>query len=493
MVKRYISEIISKEEIIDKWKKGRKILIYSQTDTGKTYFIQNKFYEFCVENNYKTLLLSNRNLLRDQNVKNLDGKEDVFTLRNYQDLEIKVVSGMTVDDVFREYDVLVFDECHMFFSDSMFNRRTDALLESFTRHNPNKLLIFLTATPQNLFLFFEDFNLKFDLMYPKNPEIDYSFIGKLRFFDLKDSVETILQNLNYGEKAIYFASKAKDAYSIANNKFEDAAFICAEGNKEFGKESNREVMRQIALTNSFEPTILCTTKVLDNGVNIEDADVTTIIIESSDPINILQSLGRRRIKDGDEKINVYIREISPFNLRQRKRSMDAIIETAMERKEVGKDSFLYLHRKTDFDNVVDNDGEINVSKFYAAKYMSSVYRKMLQMGFSNYIRKLLKQEEETKYSDEEFKKMSFLEIIEAYSGRKLFGDEIIQLRKKLINYVYMPKKRINYSRMGKGIINAHLENFNIPYHVKSGQESSGENRNKTYWVVLPDDEVELNE
>ncbi len=74
------------------------------------------------------------------------------------------------------------------------------------------------------------------------------------------------------------------------------------------------------------------------------------------------------------------------------------------------------------------------------------------------------------------------------SGRKLFEEERMEFRRKLINFVYMPKKRINYKRMGMGIINSHLESFNIPYYVISRQETAGERRKDTYWILsqIPD-------
>ncbi len=307
-------------------------------------------------------------------------------------------------------------------------------------------------------------------------------------FGKKDSVESILQNLDYTEKAIYFSNTTKEAYAMSMFKFDDSAFICAEGNKEHGRDSNKEVVRQIAENDSFEPKILCTTKVLDNGVNIVDPDVKTIVIESSDPINIIQSLGRKRITGENEKIKVYIKDVPYHILKKKKEAMEKIVETALFLREKGKEEFQQHYRKSSFDSVVDNAGGENPAKFYAASYMIMVYKEMMKLGFEKYIKKLLNYSDEIKSSDEEFKKKSFLEIIESYSGRKLFEEERMEFRRKLINFVYMPKKRINYKRMGMGIINSHLESFNIPYYVISRQETSGERRKDTYWILsqIPD-------
>lgn len=473
-------------EIMSKWSKGMKILIDSQTGSGKSFFVQNTIYDYCKMNDMKCLLLSNRNLLREQNRKHLSNKEDVFTIRNYQDLETKVVNGMEFDELVQKFEFIVFDECHAPFADSFFNCRTDSLLKGFTDEYPDKIILFLTATPQNLIFFYESIGKEFDLNYPS--DIDYSYVEKLRMFGKKDSVESILQNLDYTEKAIYFSNTTKEAYAMSMFKFDDSAFICAEGNKEHGRDSNKEVVRQIAENDSFEPKILCTTKVLDNGVNIVDSEVKTIIIESSDPINIIQSLGRKRITGENEKIKVYIKDVPYHILKKKKEAMEKIVETALFLREKGKEEFQQHYRKSSFDSVVDNAGGENPAKFYAAAYMIMVYKEMMKLGFERYIKKLLNYSDEIKSSDEEFKKKSFLEIIESYSGRKLFEEERMEFRRKLINFVYMPKKRINYKRMGMGIINSHLESFNIPYYVISRQETSGERRKDTYWILsqIPD-------
>ena len=57
-MRKYISDIVTKEEI-DKWKSGQRILINSQTGTGKSEFIKNNLYEYCKLLNKKILLMSN--------------------------------------------------------------------------------------------------------------------------------------------------------------------------------------------------------------------------------------------------------------------------------------------------------------------------------------------------------------------------------------------------------------------------------------------------
>nr|WP_312577719.1 DEAD/DEAH box helicase family protein [Sedimentibacter sp.] len=55
----------------------------------------------------------------------------------------------------------------------------------------------------------------------------------------------------------------------------------------------------------FEKTVLVTTSVLDNGINLKDDLLKNIVIMTSDKTSFLQMLGRIRLNDG-KKINMYI-------------------------------------------------------------------------------------------------------------------------------------------------------------------------------------------
>lgn len=59
------------------------------------------------------------------------------------------------------------------------------------------------------------------------------------------------------------------------------------------------------LKNKFDPQILISTSVIDNGVSIIDKSVKNIVIISFDKISFLQKLGRKRL-DENEKITIYI-------------------------------------------------------------------------------------------------------------------------------------------------------------------------------------------
>ena len=119
-MRKYISDVISYDEI-EKWKKGNRILISSQTGSGKSEFIKNNLYQYAKRQNKKILILSNRNLLKNQNIVDIGEKCDLITSKNYQELEVQALVGKDIEELFSEYDYIVYDEIHYIFSEYLLN------------------------------------------------------------------------------------------------------------------------------------------------------------------------------------------------------------------------------------------------------------------------------------------------------------------------------------------------------------------------------------
>lgn len=71
------------------------------------------------------------------------------------------------------------------------------------------------------------------------------------------------------------------------------------------KEETNDAWSKI-LEGKIPGTILLSTSVIDNGVNIIDPDLHNIVLEATDKVSFLQMLGRKRAKK-DEVINVFVR------------------------------------------------------------------------------------------------------------------------------------------------------------------------------------------
>jgi superfamily II DNA or RNA helicase len=478
MPKQYISEIITQDEI-KKWQAGNRILICSQTGTGKSEFIKTNLYNYCKQNNLKILLLSNRSILKSQNLNDLEDKLDFIDAHNYQEFEAKTLGGFNPKDIFADYSIIVYDEAHYIFSDSQFNRNTDLLIDPIKNTPGDKIFIFLTATPEALKLY----QPKFDYVY--NAPIDYSYIDKLYFYSKQETLREIIQKIPQTEKGLFFASDAFDAYELSVET-PNAEFICSVGHKDLARKSNKQVLKEIANNNKFDCHLLCCTKVLDNGINLIDPDLKHIIIDMLDPTEFLQCLGRKRIAP-NEKITVYVKDFSGGTIYPQITSIQSKLKTVDELNEIGIEEFQIRYKKKDFDNVIQNDFSVNQAKLY------------YYYQFRNYLQWMLNDKDKAGYQKEicykmqypfasiknaeiEFERMTLDQELEKLLNIPLFDKDIDKFKNMFFNRKFSPKKT-DYHKRGILCINAILQEDNSDYLVISGKSRKSDTREKRYWMI----------
>jgi superfamily II DNA or RNA helicase len=484
MVKRYISDLITNNEV-KKWEPGDRILITAQTGSGKSHFIKNNIYEYCKANNLKCLLLSNRSLLKNQNEADLKGKLDVITPINYQKLENQILNGKNIYQVFAGYDLIVYDEIHYIFTDAIFSRNTDLLIEPIKKPMKDKIFIFITATPAVLLNYQKDYEYVYTI-----PQ-DYSYIKNLYFYNNEDLPESIFQRIPKSEKILYFSSDARQSYDLSL-KF-NTGFICSEGNKLYSK-SNASIRDQIEKESKFDSRILCSTKVLDNGINIIDKKLKHIIIDMLDPITFIQCLGRKRVFDEDDRINLYVRNHHGGILNFNKMKVKERLQIVDEFEQLGSSDFQEAYRKKEFDSVIDNDFKMNEAKKQCYRtqleYLETMMKDEEKMGYKKYICNLLDFDiNNIKDADKEFEKMDIREICEKVLNKKMFEEDQEKFKQLFFDRKFSPKNT-DYKKRGLRTINAILEEDNENYRVTSGQEGKGEYRKKVYWMVLKLDDAE---
>lgn len=287
---KYISDMITLP-VIQTWKRGENIMIRAQTGKGKSHFIINILAQHAKELNLKILILSNRDLLKQQNQKlALDNVE----CYNYQFLE--KLDQEQLDRFLQRFDIINFDECHYFFKDSAFNENTERVL-LYALKPTNQIKLFASATPEPLYHTGIEFQHEYTL------PADYSFIERIEFYDeLPEVMNKILES---PDKTICFLSNAAYACKLTLTHYDQMKFICSKSNP-LWKVADKKVAEDIVQNSSFKTKILITTTVLDNGVNIIDKKVKNVLIDFYDPITIIQALGRKRIQPG-EKIVLYLR------------------------------------------------------------------------------------------------------------------------------------------------------------------------------------------
>lgn len=475
MDKKYISDIFSKEEI-DKISAGDRIAIWSQTGSGKSHFVKNVLNKFCSDKNWKCLLISNRKILRSQNEKELRyiGAKNIDTI-NYQTLEQDYIGG--IENLFSGYQVIVFDEVHYLLSDSMFNRNTDILLEMVFHSPSDKVFFFMTATPEAIEYCGGSFNKIYRL------ESDYSYIEKLYFYSKDDTAKRFISDLPKDEKLIYFSNAASDAYDMSSF-FENSSFICSENNKTFYRWSSMDERANIISKESFDSRILCTTKVLDNGVNIKDKSVKHIVIDMVDPITFIQCIGRKRIIDSDDKVSLYVKDYPSNQLSFIRSKYLEKISVAEELFYTSKEDFLARYKKKNLDDIIDNDITVNMAMYYYCKYMAKEIERMIKIGYRNYVcEKLSIDSSRVYFAEEHFEKKTITKILDDWAGKKMFSEEQEKFKNDFFDSVFGVKSR-NYRRRGLKSINAIIEEDNIGYVLVSSKESRGENRGKRYWQLI---------
>ena len=480
MPRQYISDIITNDEIA-KWQNGNRILIYSQTGSGKSFFIKKNLYNYCKPIGKKILLLSNRNLLKNQNIVDIEGKEDVIDAKNYQTFESIISKGeKTLEELIYIYDYIVCDEIHYPFADSMFNDNTHLILPLIKNKYKDKICIYITATPQELLDYQDDYDFKYNMQF------DYSYIENLYFYNktkYSTIVHSIIKNIPSNEKILYFGSTALDCWEMSQD-FDNSKFICSPSNK-MGIYSDQETMKQIVYNSKFECRILFSTCILDNGINIIDKDLKHIFIEAMNPVAFIQYLGRKRIISDDDKINLYVRSYSNSNIWYIYNNFKVKLKNISD---IQNSNSIDTYLKKEVDNILDIKSEVlNEAKLQHYKSQKIMLFDMYDMYdpeyYKYYICNMLNFDfNNIKQPNEEFEFETLYEILESYVGKMMFKRDKGIFKNIIFSNVFVPKKT-NYRKRGFAAAKNVIAEDGLPFTLNSRQERGSENRGQRYWIV----------
>jgi len=361
----FLTDIIDKEECY-KWIWGRNLVfIFSGTGSGKTTFALNQLSLLYLEQYRGVLYLVPRIILKEQ-IENdmrtvLDAYPDNtqeynqnFNVWTYQQLENAILCHRL--DTIPAFDLLICDEYHYFISDSVFNSNTQ-LSYNYIFHNDNKpsnnTVVLLTATPNNIMgymynnlfyktekkyddnekfhthsqwetakevkVYYDDKNSIFYNPIQVNTEylsfrIDYYnvYIYKLPrnydYLDIKyliNESEIISLVKKTKKKSIIFVSNKNKGKKLEKELLENKVNVVYINAENKGKE-NRNNVEELKDTKTFPQQVFITTSVLDVGVNFFDKDITNVIIAHTEPMEMLQMLGRVRVRQTGQKISLFI-------------------------------------------------------------------------------------------------------------------------------------------------------------------------------------------
>ncbi|WP_072913257.1 DNA helicase [Desulforamulus aeronauticus] len=486
-----ISHIITANEVL-RWSPGDIITITAGTGAGKSYFIKNILYDLCKQNNKKILMLIHRINCVDQFRKEIekDKKTDTIDIKTYQSLENSAFFD------FSEYEYIVNDEFHYFLGDAAFNIKTDISLDMILAQNDKKI-IFMSATGDYMKRYI-NYIRKINTIDYELP-IEFKFIKSLTFFNKNETLEKFIEEaIEKKDKGIFFIQSVEKAYNLYKKYENVCLFNCSKNNnKGFYKYVDQKKIADMLQNEMFEEQILITTTCLDAGVNINDKNVKHVVLDVQDIGVLIQCLGRRRIQNDDDKINVYIKTITNQQLGGMETQLKNKIKKAdYLRKHTVKEYLLEYPRakSNDYSNIVYDDivkeddkgtKKINELMYFKCKFDLNDIAEMKvygEYGYCKYLQNLFKYEKDYRTIEEDYKSNDLENYLASIKGQVMLQ---LKDREELI-------KKIDVKSNGKLLrkiynLNGALEEMEIPYRIIEFPTSkiiNGKKKNyKSAWRV----------
>ncbi|MBI6875602.1 hypothetical protein [Clostridium aciditolerans] len=484
MSKGYVEELIG--QAYEKWEPGDNVMILAGTGKGKSHFIKTVLNRHCRNTKKRVLLLTNRDILKNQVRKDL-GLNTIITVENYQKIESMILD----DKAFRDYDYIVMDECHYFFTDSAFNIKTDIFFKWMLDNN-EVCKIFMTATPFVLMQYFKLHGIEVKHKYELKTNYDY--LSNIYMFDDYKTIDGIIESIPKDEQILFISRSAKRAYEVSK-KFK-GAFICSKHNGQFNDFINQEELDNIIKKSIFKSRLLCATTVLDNGINIKEfSKVKHVIIDIFDRDIFIQCLGRKRIGQG-ETVTLYFKNYNGKQVNGFKSKLVHGLKLADILKELGEEEYVKKSFKNDMfykynskiiDEIWDNDKDagrkvINDCMYHKYQCDLGVCNSILNNPHKFSFKDLILNElgiEKGRIIDMEVvtKVLSTEEMLESVTGERLHKEE----QKELVEFIGLKDAR---GRLQKSVgqLNEYLKANKIQYVIISKQIKIN-NKRTTVWIV----------
>lgn len=476
-----VTDIITPEDI-NSWTADNIILINAPSGSGKSYFIKNVLYEKTRTLDGKILYLLHRKRCIDQFQGEIeaDDKTNGIELKSYQSLESSGVNHGTTLNLNR-YSYIVCDEFHYFLNDSEFNNKTDISLKMILEAE-KVYKIFLSATADDMEDYIREMlpPYKQDLILKYSIPSNYNYIRNLTFFYRDEDIEDIIRKtIEDNEKAIVFLNSAEKAYKLYNKFRDNSMFICSQYNKTYGKHMNKTEVDNMLKNEKFECNILFATRTLDAGANLIDRSIRTIVCDIVDISTLIQSVGRKRIIDTEDTVNVYIKAVTNQQLAGFVRSMqrqtgmaDFLIKYGEERllaeysRQYDKSGIIYQEYEKN-DGKGHSVAKVNMLRYTQKKNMITLFNKLMKQkyGYCKHIAKIFGfKDSDGNYTYDVYGKDHSLEaFLQEYvdTGKVLLRQKD---RKPLIEKLNIRKN----GKLIKGLtpLNAVLEESKLPYRIE---------------------------
>ena len=548
------------------WRSWMPVLIQAGTGTGKSTFVLDVICRLAKQENKTVLIVSNRLALNVQYKMQLirmvqPSLERRMTKIGIQETAtidcVTVVSYQGLWGFMRDYQsrvsagepcfaFAVFDEAHFFTSDALFADNTGALLNKIPQVFRNSKRVYMTATPwgvQNLIAQAEEAvpppllkrmqNAFGDMTHPSIYEkrrmlynmglpwswddrvLDeephelrlYRFPDKPRDYRLhwlpakvrdgqNQGLVKLIGEIPAGEKTVIFVNSKKQGKQLAQ-ELKNAAYLDTDS-------KSGQVWEQLTTESRFQASVLVTTAVADCGLNIIDPAVRHVVLFTTDHVQLIQELGRIRLKDSDF-LNVYIPALSPAQLNRLDRENERWYQEVRnfglmtEEERYGQKFKVWRSEDPTMRHLFSINGNTALRVNCCAKTLvvqrRLAYQELKEMELAEekepFLRKVcqwlgqpdLSIEDHWCYDDTEAHRRQLYEFLKSCLGRELTSneekEEFAAKLKELRYRAFGPRKEDNGSRTwGATIIQKELKRLQLPFRLEE---------NKTKWVLTAAD------
>lgn len=473
-----VSDIIQAQDI-EQWKHGDKILIRAGTGRGKTHFVKTVLPCYADTNN-RILFLSNRKSLNQQTQNEVMqmGGQWLIECMTYQKLEKQILDEKVS---LKEFKYIVCDEAHYFFMDSTFSESTNISADYIKDCTQDKIVIMMTATPKRLKAYFG-----IDDKHLYEIDTEYDYITQIYRYSKFETIIKMLNTLPKGEKAIFFTS-AEKAYNASKQVY-DASFICSESNSR-KRSINKKELKSIQEQSRFDSRVLCTTIVLDNGINIIDEQVKHVVVDIMDIDTVIQCIGRKRILSANDTITLYVADKKPNSIQTHFNKICKDLEQPLFFREHGERVYRKKYRKQEQNRLlIDVEEDIfKINEVAAWKYseLKADYKLMLEMQ-DGWLRMLMQEmaleDRVIRSLERELDAISLEMYLNDLIGVKIFSEEREIVKQSILEHM-VGKIEKNRRKLGIKSINGILGDLGVPYTFISHKETKGERRNQQYWML----------
>ena len=460
---KYVTDLVGNSW--KQWEASKPIFISAQTGKGKNTFIEDILLKNCLTWNrtyqspLKVLIVMNRTALRRQTIARLASIITKYTGDTHYQEKLNLYSDVGIDKYFHQlgnifvvtyqyistseggkllqtnnFEYVILDEAHFFTTDALFNAHTEEILNNIVHLCNSAKRVYMSSTIETVFepivrAEYKEWNSRRPSAYSSNDalapftiqkqniflqqyrslciqseqftirfydfERDYTYLNELKGIDQIAMIDEILKNKN---KWLIF---------VANKKHGDELKKQIEGKAKvvfLTSESKSTVAYNELIKNEFlDKDVIIATAVIDNGINIKDAEINNIAIEIFDRTEFMQMLGRVRLQSKQD-IQLWIPSWNPEELNkllilELRKLVDFLLLDELPSEEIESIKNIYLKYKDGFD--MSQEKGLYYSHLALYPLLESIQRisRILRNNNPSFTIKSIEDEDEAKDND----------------------------------------------------------------------------------------------